>query len=408
MPLYQYKARQSPTEIIDGVIEADNETSVISRLKNMGLYPVSIVRQEDRVRKSAGIPSLKMLAKKLSGVKQTDVTVFTRQLADLIKAGIPLLDALGILISQSENRFMKSVIEGIKESVQKGSSFSESLSKHKNIFSLFYINMVKSGELGGVLDQVLDRLAGYKEKEDDLKSQVRSALAYPIMLVIVGAVTIFVLTSFVIPRFVSMFTDLGQMLPLPTLILIGVSSFMYNYWWLVLGVIALIVFGLGYIAKRPKGKIILDTIALKIPIWGQIVEKNEISKFTRTLGVLLENGVPILTGLAVSADTVSNGIYSKEITGFREGVSKGEKLGVLIRRSKFFPAMVHSLVSVGEESGGLEEMLLRVSDSFEVEIDRRIKTLVSLIEPVIILIIGSIVGLMVMAILLPIFQIELA
>lgn len=395
MPQYSYKAKTGPKEIKTGTIQAENEVVVIKKLKSEGLYPVSITE-------------INVVPKKESRKKinSRDISAFTRQLSNLVRSGFPLATALFTLTQQAQNFGVKKLIADLNERIQKGSTFSDALTVYPAIFSSFYINMVKIGETSGRLDDTLERLADFKEKEDDLLSQVKSALTYPAFLLTVGIITIFILLAFFIPRLVNMFSDFGQALPLPTQIVIQTGRFMSKFWWLfIIAAIAFVVLAKSYY-KLEKNKLVLDGILLKIPLVRSIIQKIEIARFSYALGVLLKNGVPVLEALGVVSLSVNNRSFRKKISSFQEKIRKGQSLSSCLQSDKIFPPILTNMVAVGEESGELTEMLFKIGATFETEVNRTVKTIVALIEPMLILFIGGIVVLIVLSILLPIFQID--
>ena len=396
MPQYAYKAKTGPSDIRSGTIQADNQETVIKRLKADGLFPVSI--QEISGKKE------KKTALKKAGAQ--DVSAFTRQLANLIRSGFNLSAALGTLVAQTQNQRLAAIIRDMQEKIKKGMEFSSALSAYPAVFSSFYVNMVKIGETTGKMDETLERLADFKEKETELVSQVKSALTYPAFLFLVGVVTIFVLTAFFIPRLVEMFTDLEQALPIPTIVIMNVSGFMNRFWWLILILLGVFIALFRSYYRVERNRIRVDDFILHIPWARDIILKMEISRFTYALAVLLRSGVPILEALGVVTLSVDNRYLRQRVGTFREQIRKGNSLSSCMKAEKMFPAILSNMAAVGEESGELNEMLFRIAATFESDVNRTVKTIVSLIEPMLILCIGAIVVLMVFAILLPIFQLD--
>lgn len=400
MPSYVYRAKNGPGQVVEGNIEAESENGAIGRLKQLGYAPLSLSEKSLKKVKPAGLlPSFKKIG-------SLDITVFSRQLSDLLDAGIPLTDCLSILFQQTENPTFAKIVGEIKEDVQSGASFSASLSKHPKIFSSLYAGMVSAGESGGMLREVLKRIALFSERQEEVKGKIRAAMAYPSLLLGVGFITVFVLVTFVLPKFVLMFKDLGQELPLPTKILFGLSGFMMNYWWLVVGIFFSVFFGFYRFYGTPKGKLSLDQFRLKIPLLGKVARKVEVSNLTRTLGALLENGVAILPSIKIVQSALSNRAIAQDMDRIYEGVNKGARLGELMSKSPYFAPFEVSMISVGEETGKLEQMLLKVAAAYEQEVERSIKMLSSLLEPAMIIILGGFVGFIVFSILLPIFQVN--
>ena len=399
MPVFTYKAKKNPKKIVAGEIEADDINSAVSRLKREGLFPIFIDKKGGKVFHRASLLIFK-------NIGSQDINIFIRQLSILIHSGLPLAKALNSLSRQTNNKYLKSIIEDVESQIRKGESFHKALSKHSKIFSPFFINIVRAGEAGGILDETLNRLAELRDREQDLTSQLRSALAYPILLIVISLATIFVLLTFVIPKFVEMFEELGQILPLPTRILLSVSNFFSNFWpVLLIAIIAIIVTFKQY-ASTEKGVLLIDKVKLRLPLLGGVLKQIEISRFTGTLGTLLKNGIPILEALEVTSKTISNKIFAKEAQHLLKGIEKGKKISGLMKEDKIFPPSVIDLVAVGEESAGLEQILIDISGSFDKESQIRIKTFISVLEPILILILGAIVALIVISMLLPIFEID--
>ncbi|MFA7328800.1 MAG: type II secretion system F family protein [Candidatus Ratteibacteria bacterium] len=397
MATFTYRARKSPAEIIEGVLEAESEGIALVRLKEIGYFPISIEERKEDAAK---------ILQRFKSIRPKDVMLFNRQLSNLLDAGIPLVKSLSILIGQTENPRMAKLVEDLRNNIQKGVSFSESLAKYPRIFSPVQVSMVHAGEVGGMLNQVLQRLADFSENQEEVKGKIKGAMTYPLFLFLVGIITIFVLLTFVLPRFVVMFRDLGQSLPLPTRILIGFSSFMSNYWWLLLFGIILLFFILKRMFSAPQGKTAFDGFRLRIPLLGKIVRKVDISAFTRTLGTLLENGIAILPAIQTAKSTVRNQVIGQQISTAQEEVTKGSKLAEALSKSPHFFPLEINMIAIGEESGNLEEMLFKIASGYEKEVDRSVKALTSLLEPIMIIILGAFVGFIVFSILLPIFQVN--
>ena len=397
MSRYKYKAKKGPQEVKEGVIEAESNQAAILKLGEMGLYPLSIDKEGKEKRRLI----------KTRKVNSRDLGLFTREFANLLESGLTPLRALNILTTQTESKILKNVIPFIYNDIKDGKSLAEAFSNYPRIFNNLYISMVNSGEVGGALEEVLKRLADFSEAEDEIRAKVKAALSYPVLMAGVGIITIFVLLTFVIPKIVTLFTEMGQALPLPTLILIGISNFFVNYWW---GIFAFFLIGF-FIFKRwgmtSEGKLVKDTLKLKIPLFGRLLLKTEIARFSRTMATLLRNGVSILKALKVVQNIVNNEVISREINKARTAVTAGESISKTLAREKVFPVFVSNLLTVGEEGGALENAFYRIAEAYEREVDRHIKVITSMLEPIIILIMGSIVGFIVISLLLPIFEINL-
>lgn len=403
MPRFVYKAKSNPKDIVEGAIEAENKDNAVTKLQQLGYFPISVYQEGMKSERSTDF-SLGFFKK----VKAKDTGIFTRQLSDLLDSGLTILRALDVLHNQTENLNLKEIIQDLHNYVRDGGSFSEALARHPKIFSNLYISMVKSGEIGGMLDAVLNRLADFAEKEEDVRGKVSASMAYPILLALLGTITIFVLLTFVIPRLVSMFTDIGQVLPLPTRILISVSGFFANYWWLILAVIIIIIFLIRRRGRTREGRYALDIFKLNFPVLGDFIQKTEISRFGRTLGTLLGNGVSIIQSLDAVAEVAANEVLRREMERMRKEVVEGSTLTKAISKSKYFPEFVTNMIAVGEEGGQLEKSLFKMAEAYERESDKTVKLMTSLLEPIMILVMGSIVGFIVISMLLPIFQINLA
>lgn len=339
-------------------------------------------------------------------VKAAEMASFNRQLADLLSSGVALVKALTILQKQTENEVLHATIEQINSDVQGGDTFADALAKHPRLFSKLYIAMVRSGEAGGMLDDVLQRLADFSEQEEQLKGRVKSALAYPVVMMVAGSGAVFIMFTYIVPKIVSTFKEMGQSLPTITKWLIAISEFCEAYWPFVIGGGALAVIGFWQFMRTAEGRALFDRNVLRVPILGEVVQKREVSRFARTLGSLLKNGVPILTALQITRDVLDNSIAKAEVEKVSEQITQGASIAEPLRNSAIFPPVAVNMMSVGEETGRLEHVLLRISESYEMETDRKIRTLTSLIEPLIIVVMGCIVAFIVIAMLLPIFSLD--
>ena len=400
MPTYTYTAKTDPQNAVKGTLEAESEQEAISKLIRMGYFPVSVTSE-----------SLSLLgnqeAQRRKKVSKKDIVTFTRQLATLIESGVNILNSLRIISDQLPNKYLKAVVADVAGKIKEGRSFSDSLAGHPLLFSGLYVSMIKTGEASGNLNETLKRLADFLEKDEELKNSVISALTYPLFVFVVGALTVIVLLAFVIPRLITMFEDMGQALPLPTKLLIQTSGFIRVYWWLILAIIGISLFLFHRIKNSPQGKRKIDTAQLNIPLIGDIVLKSEISHMMRTLSLLLSSGVPIVSSLDTSISVLVNQTVKDEVTVFKESIAQGKSFSGCLKESAMFPSFVVNIVTVGEESGTMEKALLRIANDYEREIDNRLKALTRLLEPLIILLMGLIVGFIVLAMLLPIFQINL-
>lgn len=400
MAHFIYKAKKGPTEVLEGKIEADSEKAAINKLIESGFYPLWIKEEALLARESKGAS---FFSKK---IKTKDLANFTRQLSELLDSGLALFDALNVIENQIDSLLLKEVISNIKDSIKDGNTFSDSLKAYPHIFSKLYVNLVRSGEASSALNQVLNNISDFLEKQEDIKTKVITALAYPILMAIVGFLSIFILITFVIPKLAKMFIEMGEALPLPTRILIGLSNFARSYFiWVIFIIVALVLF----IRKSNKiSKRAMDNFKLKIPIFGALIKKTEFARFSGTLSMLLKNGVPILDSLKITSDIVDNEVMKEELNRIHNDVKAGSALAAAIKKKHVFPQFIVNMVAIGEEGGFLDKTLAKVAKNYESEIDRTIKILASLLEPIMILIMGLIVGFIVISMLLPVFQISLA
>lgn len=400
MPKFFYRAKKGPKDFVEGIVEAESENGAVRKITEMGYFPVLIKREE--ISKTRTIGPLSFFKK----LKLSDLSVFTRQLSDLLGAGLPLVRALDILNKQTENKNLALVISDLKEFVQDGNTLSDAMTRHPQVFSSLFVSMIRSGEAGGALEGVLSRLAEFSESQLELQTKVRSAMAYPALMATVGIITIFVLLTFVIPRIVVMFEELGQALPLPTLILVTISKFFKNFWYLVVSGVFILYFIFDRILKTKEGKIAFDGLKLKMPIFGDLNRKTEIARFARTLGTLISNGVTITESLDVVSKTLTNEILRGDVRSALKEVQAGATLTEGLSKGKNFPLFVTNMIAVGEEGGLLESSLFKIAASYERQVDKAVRVMTSLLEPILILTLGLVVGFIVVAMLLPIFQIN--
>lgn len=402
MPKFFYRAKKDPQNITDGYIEAETERAAIAKLFQLGYYPIMVEREKADIQEKGF--SLSFF---IGRIRLRDMAVFTHQLSDLLGSGLTLLNALSVLYEQTENRYLKFVIQKVITDVKDGAPLSVALSKYPNIFSRLFTSMIHAGEVAGVLEEVLKRLSEFYEKEEEVKAKIQMAMAYPLLVSVVGALTIFVLLSFVVPKITAIFVEFGQAMPLPTRFLINISGFFAKFWWLVLSFIFLFMFLLTRFRKAKEGKLLLDKFILGVPALGEFIKKVEIGRLTKSLATLLENGVPILQSIEVVSDTVNNEVLKQEMARVNGLIRDGSSFSKAVKTSSHFPIFVLNMISVGEEGGTLEKALYKIGDSYELEADRLVKIMTSLIEPLMILGMGMVVAFIVVAMLLPIFQINL-
>lgn len=402
MPRFLYKAKSGPAEFKEGKIEAENRNQAASKLGSMGLFVLSVEEETN-----AFIRGSRRRFFFSRPIPLRALSNFTRQLSNLLSSGLTMLNALGVLIDQTENPHLRRVVGLIRDDIKGGATFSAALAKHPKVFSALYVNMAASGEISGSLEDVLQRLSDFMERDEENIAKVRTSMAYPALMAFVGFITIFVLLSFVAPRLTAIFLDLGQALPLPTILLIAVSSFFARFWILIIISIVIAAIAVNRWLKSEEGKAAFDALKLKVPLLGPFMQKVEIARFGRTLGTLVGNGVPIIQALSVASNTLDNTLMRRDIENARKDVVEGAQLSASIKRSRRFPAMVINMIAVGEESGMLEKSLFKIADAYDAEVERTIKAITSLLEPALILFMGIVVGFIVIAMLLPIFQLNL-
>jgi type IV pilus assembly protein PilC len=400
MAKFSYTAVDAKGKQANGTIEAADQTEAIAQIRQLGFYPQRL----DEAKQDASATEKKPKIKTKGGkVKTKILTVFTRQLATLIDAGLPLLRSLNTLSRQERNPVMRSTMAHLASSVESGSTFSEALAQHPGIFNKLYVNMVKAGELGGVLEIVLARLAEFQEKSQKIKGKVVAAMVYPVVVLVIAMLILTFLLIFIVPKFQKIFEDAlpGTQLPGITLFVIGASHLLTNQWYLVLGFIAAVVIGYKVFASTTVGAIVIDRTVLKIPIFGDLLSKTAISRFSRTLGTLISSGVPILQALNITRETAGNYVVSNAIEKIHDSVKEGESVVGPMEASGVFPPMVTSMVQVGEETGQLPDMLVKVADVYEGEVDNVVTSLTSILEPIMIVFLAVIVGTIVIALFMP-------
>jgi type IV pilus assembly protein PilC len=391
MATFTYTARAFNGDLRTATIDASSRDDVIAQLRKQRL---SVVKIDQDATKKIGKGS----------IKTRDVVIFTRQFSTMINSGLPLVQALTILAEQTDNKALAEVTRKVVFDVESGNTVADALSKHPRAFTNLYVNMVAAGEAGGILDTILMRLATFLEKNDALVRKVKGAMIYPVVIMSVAGIAVVVLLIFVIPVFATMFASGGMALPLPTRIVIGASGFLKSYWW-VIG--AVIIVG-GYSFKKyyatSNGKLVIDRLMLRVPVLGDVLRKSAVSRFTRTLGTLISSGVSILEGLEITAKTAGNRVIQDAIMQSRSSIAGGDTIAQPLQKSKVFPPMVISMIAVGEQTGGLDEMLSKIADFYDEEVDAAVSNLLSLLEPIMIVFLGVVVGGMVVAMYLPIFD----
>ncbi|MCX7647528.1 MAG: type II secretion system F family protein [Elusimicrobiales bacterium] len=388
---FTYKAKDSKGKVVEGDIEASSQFDAISKLKSQKLSVINISQTKK---------------KKLKGgkVSSKDIVIFSRQLSTLVSSGVPIIQSLSILESQAENKNFAQVIATIKKDIEGGLSISDAMAKHPKVFSELYVSMIRAGELGGILDTILDRLSSYLESAAALRDKVKSALMYPMIVGGIAVVITVFLIIFVIPIFKNIFQGFGAELPLITRIVIGASDFMkYNIIYILLA-LGGVFYGVKRYIKTEKGRMKFDSIILKLPVFGIILKKVAIAKFSRTLGTLIKSGVPILQGLETVAKTSGNKVIEEIILGSMKSIREGGKISEPLKKNDVFPSMVVQMIAVGEETGSLDNMLFKIADFYDQEVDSAVKGLTSMIEPLVMVFMGTVIGFIVIAMFIPMFQ----
>jgi general secretion pathway protein F len=403
MPVFAYRASTLEGKIVEGTMEASDGGAVSLRLQDMGLLPIQV-----------GLPSKKAVFskeiewpwKRRGRVSRKHLLVFTQELHTLVRSGLPLDRSLAVLAQLAESEALSEIVQDVLKEIKGGKSLSEALGKYPEVFPRIYTNMVKAGEVGGVLEEILGRLVTFLETSENLRSYIFGALIYPALLSFVGVASVTILTLFVVPRFASIFQDMGLPLPLPMAILKGLSEILTTFWWLL----AVAAVGGTVLLKRylqsPEGRLRWDRWLLKIPLFGDVLQKVEVARFTRTLGTLLHSGVPLLQSMTVVREILSNQGIATMIDPIRNGIKKGEGIARPMKQSGVFPPLAMHLVEVGEESGKLDSMLIQVADVYDNEVRNAVKNLIAFFEPALILVMGIIIGTIVVSMLMAIFSIN--
>jgi len=403
MPIFSYKASDSAGNVFKGTLEAAEEKEAAAKLSAMNYIPIRIQsagKSRNRFQLDGSINVSSMFER----VTTKDVMMFTLDLHALLQAGLPVDKALSLLINVSEKEKFKEVISAILKSVQSGNSLSEALVAYPKIFPLLYTNMVKAGETGGVLPVVLERLGTFLENSQDLKDFIKSAMVYPLFLVFVGGISIIIMLAFVVPKFAIIFSDLGQAMPFSTQLLLGISHGLRDFWWLIIAVIGTIIYLSKKYVQTPEGRLKTDRMKANLPVIGTLVKSVEAARFTRTLGTLINSGVPILQALRLVQEIITNQQIAGELETVYHRVKEGDNLSAPLLQANIFPPLAVQMISVGEQTGKLDEMLLRVAENYEKMVRNMIKRFVSLLEPVMILGMGLMVGFIVISMLLAVFS----
>jgi general secretion pathway protein F/type IV pilus assembly protein PilC len=403
MPQFAYTAKAADGSVVTGTLQAESERSALDSLGRMGVFPLSLESTRE-----AAAPAAAPAARRRGGrrVGSADLALVTRQLSDLLRAGVPLTRALNVLAEQTSNDELSATLTEIEKLVSSGSTLHEALGRFPKVFPGLFVSMVRAGETGGFLEDCLKRLALFIEKDQELRSRIASALAYPVLLIVIGVFAIGFLMVFFIPRFSEIFRKMGDNLPLPTQVVMGVSYFFRDQWLFVLLGVAALALGWNRLVASLSGRRLVDRLRLRLPLFGDIVRKNAVSRFTRTLGTLLKSGVSILAALQISKEAMGNRVLMDDVDEASAGVKQGRSLAEILHQSRTFPRMVVDMIAVGEEGGNLDEVLVDVADSYDVQVERAVRVFVALFEPALLLFMAALVGFIVISMLLPVFSLS--
>ena len=404
MPSYNYRASTMEGKIVEGIMDASDDGTVSLKLQEMGLIPVRIgaAARQNVFTREIELP----WAGKRKKVRRKDLLIFTQELHTLVRSGFPLDRSLAILSQLAESPAMAEVIQDILNEVKGGKSFSEALAKYPNVFPKVYVSMVKAGEAGGALEEILGRLSSYLVSSQELQSYIIGAMIYPALLSLVGLLSVTILTLFVVPKFISIFQDMGVPLPMAMAILHGISTFLTGYWWLVLVIFFIVAAYLRTFRRSYEGRLKWDRWKLRSPLLGPVLQKIEVARLARSLGTLIHGGVPLLQSMAIVRDIIGNQSIAAAIEPIRNGIKKGEGIAQPMKQSGVFPPLALHLIEVGEESGRLDSMLIQVAEAYDGEVRNGIKNLIAFFEPALILLMGIIIGTIVVSMLMAIFSIN--
>jgi len=402
VPEFAYKATDSTGKIVEGLMEAPEKQGVISKLQSLGYIPIKI-DHPGRARSFSLNIDLFAFFKRVSS---RDIMTFTQQLSTLLSAGLPLDKSLSIVAELTDKGELKKVVTDVLNGIQGGMSFADALGKHPRVFSKLYVNMIRAGEAGGVLELILERLVDFLESSQELKEYITSSMIYPMLLTGVCGLTIVLLLTFIIPKFSAMFEDVGKGVPASAQLLMGASEAIKSYWWVALGLIAAAVYGFRKYLATEKGRVQWDAFKLKLIMVKTLVQKIEVARFSRTLGTLMKSGVPILQSINIVKETISNVVIAGSLTGIHEGIKQGKGISGPLKNARTFPALAIHMITVGEETGRLDEMLLKVADTYDQDVRNAIKRLISLLEPCLILFMAFVVGSIVITMLLAIISVN--
>lgn len=396
MPVFLWEGTTKKGEVKKGEMEAADELAVRTLLRRQGFKSMEVRKKPKDLEEY--LPFLQ------GGVKEKEVVVFCRIFATMISAGLPLIQCLGLLADQEQNKAFSRIIRTVKEDIEGGTSLTDALKKHPKVFDDLFTNLIAAGEAGGILDLVLGRLSNYLEKAMKLKAQVKSAMTYPIAVLVISIAVVTLLLLKVIPVFQKMFEGMGGELPGPTAMVVAMSQFVQSYWWIIFGVLAAVVVGIIQFYKTEKGRWMMDSAMLKAPIFGPVLKKVAVARFSRTLSTMMSSGVPILEGLNIVSKTAGNVVIEAALIKTRQSISEGQSIAEPLSQTDIFPPMVVQMIAVGEATGALDAMLNKIADFYDEEVDAAVAGLTALIEPIMMVFLGGVVGGMIIAMYLPIFK----
>lgn len=403
MAKYAYRALNKEGKEIFGIIQADSQALAINDVRSLGLYPTQVreARKSDERRARKEKRGLSEMY--FGGVKTKELVIMTRQLSTLIDAGLPLLRSINVLIAQQKPSKLRDILRELASEIQSGSTFSEGLAKHPKQFDRLFVNMVRAGEVGGMLETVLQRIATFMERRAALARRVKGAMIYPIAVLLIAAGIVAFLLVKVVPVFAEIFAEFGSDLPAPTKFLVACGDFMVYKWWKLIVVICWTVITIKVLLKFEAVRRFNDRVALKLPLIGDLVTKVAVARFARTLGTLITSGVPILQALKITRETIGNSVIMKAVDKVHDSIKEGDTIAAPLDETKVFPSMVVNMIDVGEETGNLDAMLLKVADIYDAEVEAAVEALLQLMEPMIIIVLGGIIGFIVVSLYLPIF-----
>ena len=404
MPMYRFEAMNAQGQAVKNEIEALNEEEAIQKIRAQKLFPTSIKQKADKSSRPTGGARVRKKTLAIGGVSSKHLTTFTRQLSTLQDAGLPIVRSLKILEGQLKPGALKNTLITVADDVEGGMTFSEALGKHPRAFDKLYVNMVRAGEIGGVLDAILQRLADFREKSQRLKKKILGAMVYPAAVLTVATIIVALILYFIVPKFKEIFNEFDVALPAVTVLLLRISEFVKTEWyWGILGIVGIFVL-IKAIGATRSGRYAIDKIKLKLPLFGTIINKSVIARFTRTLGTLVASGVPILEALNITKETAGNAVVSRAIGNVHDSIREGESIAEPLAQSKICDDMVVNMIDVGEETGDLDKMLMKIADQYDEDVDVAVSSLTSLIEPIMIIVLGVIVGFIVISLFMPLIQ----